>query len=80
MLSGILNSKRAVQVNIQIMRTFTQLRHALLESKELKAAIEGLKVQTGKKFEQTDERFEIVFSVLDKLLNEDDKPKKKIGY
>lgn len=80
MLSGILNSKRAVQVNIQIMRTFTQLRHALLESKELKAAIEELKAQTGKKFEQTDERFEIVFSVLDKLLNEDDKPQKKIGY
>ena len=80
MLSGILNSKRAIQVNIQIMRTFTQLRHALLESKELKTAIEELKRQTDKRFDQADERFEIVFSVLDKLLYEDEQPKKKIGF
>ena len=80
MLSGILNSKRAIQVNIQIMRTFTQLRHALLESKELKTAIEELKRQTNKRFDQADERFEIVFSVLDKLLNEDEGSKRKIGF
>ena len=73
MLSGILNSDRAIEVNIQIMRTFIKLRHALLETEGLKTAIEDLR-------NQTDERFQVVFSVLDKLLNEDDKPKKKIGY
>ncbi len=80
MLSGILNSDRAIDVNIQIMRTFTKLRHTLIETKDLKQAIEELKTQTENKFEKTDERFEIVFSVLDKLLNEDDKPKRKIGF
>lgn len=80
MLSGILNSDRAIEVNIQIMRVFTQLRHALMESQELRTAIEELKKQTEKRLDQTDERFEIVFSVLDKLLAEDENPKRKIGF
>jgi len=73
MLSGILNSKRAIQANIQIMRTFTKLRHMISEHAELKKAVEELK-------QQTDEKFEIVFTVLDKLLADDDQPKKKIGF
>ncbi len=73
MLSGILNSKRAIHVNIQIMRTFTKLRHMISGHEELKKAVDELK-------QQTDERFEIVFSVLDKLLADDEKPKKKIGF
>jgi len=73
MLSGILNSKRAIQVNIQIMRTFTKLRHMIAGHEELKKAVDELR-------EKTDERFEIVFSVLDKLLADDEKPKNKIGF
>ncbi len=73
MLSGILNSKRAVQVNIQIMRTFTKLRHMISGHEELKKAVDELR-------EQTDKRFEIVFSVLDKLIAEDEKPQNKIGF
>ena len=73
MLSGILNSKRAIQVNIQIMRTFTKLRYMLTETEELKQAIQDLK-------NQTDEKFEIVFEALDQLIKENDKPKRKIGF
>ena len=73
MLSGILNSKRAIQVNIQIMRTFTKLRHMISGHEELKRAVDELR-------KQTDERFEVVFSVLDKLLTEDESPHKKIGF
>ncbi len=72
MLSGILNSDRAIQVNIQIMRTFTKLRHMIAGHEDLKKAVDELR-------EKTDERFEVVFSVLDKLLANDDRPKKKIG-
>ncbi|MDA3916470.1 MAG: ORF6N domain-containing protein [Deltaproteobacteria bacterium] len=72
MLSSILKSDRAIQVNIQIMRTFTKLRHMISEHEELRKAVDELK-------QQTDERFEIVFSVLDKLLADDEKPK-KIGF
>jgi hypothetical protein len=73
MLSGILNSDRAIQVNIQIMRTFTKLRHMIAGHEELQRAVDELR-------EQTDERFDVVFSVLDKLLADNEKPRKKIGF
>ncbi len=73
MLSSVLKSERAVQVNIQIMRTFTKLREALLDNKDLRRDLEELK-------HLTEERFRIVFETLDQLLTVESKPKKKIGY
>lgn len=73
MLSTVLNSKRAIQVNIQIMRAFTQLRQMLLTHKDLKKKIESME----KKYDQ---QFQIVFEAIKQLLEEDEKPKKKIGF
>ena len=73
MLSSVLKSERAVQVNIQIMRTFTKLREALLDNKDLRRELEELK-------QVTEERFRVVFETLDQLLTVESKPKKKIGY
>ena len=73
MLSSVLNSKQAIQVNIQIIRTFTKLRHALLDNENLRKELEELK-------QITDERFQIVFETLDQLINIENKPKKKIGF
>ena len=73
MLSSVLKSERAVQVNIQIMRTFTKLREALLDNKDLRMELEEFK-------QITEERFQIVFETLDQLLTVESKPKKKIGY
>jgi phage regulator Rha-like protein len=73
MLSRVLRSKRAIQANIQIMRTFTKLREALLDNKDLRSELEGVK-------QITEERFRIVFETLDQLLTVESKPKKKIGY
>ena len=73
MLSGILNSDRAITVNIQIMRTFTKLRHMISDNKDLKREFVELR-------EQTDERFQIVFETLDQLLTVDVKEKNKIGF
>jgi len=42
MLSSVLNSKRVIQVNIQIMRTFTRLRQMLAGHKELEKKIEAM--------------------------------------
>ena len=55
------------------MRTFTKLREALLDNKDLRRELEELK-------QITEERFQIVFETLDKLLQIEHKPKKKIGY
>ncbi|MGB9498222.1 MAG: ORF6N domain-containing protein [Dissulfuribacterales bacterium] len=73
MLSSVLRSKQAVQVNIEIMRTFTKIRHMISVSDELKQEIKNLR-------KQTDERFQIVFQVLDQLLTPESEPKKGIGF
>jgi len=73
MLSSVLNSKRAIQVNIQIIRTFTKLRQVLSDNKEFRKEFEELK-------QINDERFQIVFETLDQLINIENKPKKKIGF
>ena len=73
MLSSVLRSKRAVHVNIQIMRAFTQLRKMLSTHEDLKRKIESME----KKY---DEHFQIVFEAIKQLLSEEDKPKKKIGF
>ena len=73
MLSSVLKSERAIHVNIQIMRTFTKLRAALLDNKDIRRELEELKLTN-------EERFRIVFETLDQILAVENKPKKKIGY
>ena len=73
MLSSVLRSERAIQVNIQIMRAFTQLRKMLSTHEDLKRKIESME-------RKYDQQFQIVFEAIKQLLSEEDKPKKKIGY
>lgn len=60
MLSSVLNSTRAIQVNISIMRTFTQLREMLSTHKDLKRKIEAME----KKY---DHQFKVVFDTIKQL-------------
>lgn len=78
MLSGILNSDRAINVNIQIMRVFTRIRQALLDNTELRLAIEEIRKKTN----NNAKNIEIVFQYLDELIEKKEsiKPRKKIGY
>ena len=73
MLSSVLNSKRAIQVNIQIIRVFTRLRQILSSTKDLRRELDELK-------RETDERFRIVFETLDQLLTREERPRRKIGF
>jgi hypothetical protein len=73
MLSSVLKSKRAIQVNIQIMRTFTRLRQILSSHKELKEKIEQLE-------NKYDSQFRIVFQTIQQLIAEEEKPKEKLGF
>jgi hypothetical protein len=73
MLSGVLSSKRAVHVNILIMRTFIKLRQMLLDNADLRKELKELK-------QITENRFQIVFETLDQLLVIESKPRKKIGF
>jgi len=74
MLSSVLNSERAVEVNIQIMRTFTPIREMLLTHKDLQRKIEDME----KKY---DHQFKIVFDAIKQLIiHEEPKKKKPIGF
>jgi hypothetical protein len=73
MLSSVLKSERAIQVNIQIMRTFTKIREMIVSNKDLREKIEKLE----KKY---DKNFAIVFAAIKKLMTEEEKPKNEIGF
>ena len=76
MLSSILKSKKAAQVNILIMRTFTKLQEMILSHKNLRLGIEALE----RKYKQHDKHLATVFKVLKKLLTPSEKSKRKIGF
>jgi len=77
MLSSVLRSKRATEVNIAIMRTFVQLRRLMDSNRELALKITDLE-------NKYDEQFAMVFQAIKQLLAEDDvrkqKPKRRIGF
>ncbi len=78
MLSSVLNSKVAIQVNIQIIRVFTQMREMLLTHKDLLLELEEIR----KGMANQDERIDMVFDYLTKFitLEEDKEPIQKIGF
>jgi hypothetical protein len=74
MLSSVLTSKRAVQVNIAIMRAFVPLREMLANHKELARKLDEME----KKYEQ---QFKVVFDAIrDLMLPKSSSPKRRIGF
>ncbi|MCX5716419.1 MAG: ORF6N domain-containing protein [Candidatus Omnitrophica bacterium] len=64
MLSSVLNSERAIKVNIQIMRAFVKLKELLLTHKELAIKIDSLE----KKYTDHDQKIKAIFEAIKKLL------------
>jgi len=73
MLSSVLRSPRAIEVNIAIMRTFVQLRRLMDSNRDLSRKIEALE----KKY---DEQFAAVFAAIKQLIAPTAPPKKQIGF
>ena len=73
MLSSVLNSERAITVNIQIMRTFTKIREMIANHKELRLKIEEME-------NKYDAQFKTVFEAIRQLLEQPRKQRKRIGF
>jgi len=73
MLSSVLNSERAVQVNIEIMRAFVRLRELMSTHKDLARKLETLE----KKY---DAQFKVVFDAIRQLMTQPEPKKRKIGF
>ncbi|MGC2064061.1 MAG: ORF6N domain-containing protein [Thermodesulfovibrionales bacterium] len=73
MLSGVLNSGRAIQVNIAIMRTFVKLREMLSTHKDLARKLAGME-------NKYDSQFKVVFDAIRQLMKPEEPKKKPIGF
>ncbi len=73
MLSSVLRSERAIQVNIAIMRVFVKLRRMLADNKELSGKLEALE-------RKYDARFKAVFDAIRRLMAPPDSPRRRIGF
>lgn len=80
MLSSVLNSKRAIQVNIAIMRAFVQLRKFLQSNEELSRRLKRLERETKEKFKEQEEQIQLIFEAIKELITEKEKPKNPIGF
>ena len=76
MLSSVLNSKRAIEVNIAIMRAFVKLREMLETNEELNRQFAAV----IRKLATHDKYFKVVFDELKKLTHQPDKPRRQIGF
>jgi phage regulator Rha-like protein len=73
MLSSVLNSDRAIEVNVQIMRAFVKLREMLSTHKDLARKLADME----KKY---DAQFKVVFDAIRQLMKPDEPKKRKIGF
>jgi len=76
MLSSALNSERAIDVNIAIMRAFVRLRRVLATHKELARKFKELEGRVGK----NDEQITAIFEAIRQLMEPPDRPKRRIGF
>ncbi len=80
MLSGVLNSKYAIMVNIAIMRAFVQLRKFLQSNEELSRRLKKLERETKEKFKEQEEQIQLIFEAIKELITAKEKPKHPIGF
>jgi phage regulator Rha-like protein len=76
MLSCVLNSERAIAVNIQIIRIFTRMREMLLTHKDILLQLEKIERKLG----QHDDDIQLIFEYLKQLLNPPQEPRPRVGF
>lgn len=83
MLSSVLNSKTAIEVNIQIIRIFTRIKESLLSNSDLLLKVEHLEkkaLEQDQKTTKNEKEIQIIFKALKQLLSSQNEPRKQVGY
>ena len=83
MLSSVLKSETAIEVNIQIVRIFTQIREVLITHKDVLLKMEQLEktlLKQNKKVSKHEQEIQVIFEALKHLLNPPAEPRKAIGF
>ena len=76
MISSVLNSKQAIQVNIHIIRVFTKMRKLILTHKDLLLKIEQLE----RRISDHDGKISLVFGYLKRFIEVQERPRKQVGF
>ena len=76
MLSSVLNSERAIEVNIVIMRAFVQLRRRTITQKELAHKL----VELEQQIQDHDQQIQAIFEAIHQLMSPPERSRKKIGF
>ena len=76
MLSSVLKSKKAIWMNIQIMRVFVQIKQIALTHKELALRLKDLERKVGKH----DEDIQSIIAAIQQLIIQEEKPKRRMGF
>lgn len=80
MLSGVLRSKRAVAVNIAIMRAFVELRRAAASYAAIQKRLDELEQETKAKLGQHDQQLSQIFQALRQLISPPPRPRRRVGF
>lgn len=75
-LSSIINSEKAIEVNIQLIRIFTRMREMLVTHKDILLQIEEMK----RSMENRDERIDLIYNYLMEFVRKENPPRRKVGY
>jgi phage regulator Rha-like protein len=76
MLASVLNSSRAVEISIYVVRAFIKLREILSTHKELARKLKELEL----KIDSHDQQIQAIFEVINQLISPPEKPKRKVGF
>ncbi len=76
MLSSVLKSERAINVNIEIIRTFVKLRKILTSTEELSKKLDALE----RKYHKHDEQFKVIFEAIRQLMGQPKLKRRQIGF
>ncbi len=83
MLSSVLNSQTAIEVNIQIIRVFSKMRELLLTNKDILLKLEQIEkkmIKQDSKMKSYEKDIQIIFEALKELLNPPQEPRPRIGF
>jgi hypothetical protein len=76
MLASVLNSERAIEVNVQIVRLFIKVREMLLTHKDILLKVEQMEKRMGKQ----DDKIQAIFDYLQQFIQDQEKPMVEIGF
>lgn len=80
MLSSVLRSKQAVQVNIKIMRTFIELRNNIINYEDLLKKLERIELGANEKLFKHDNEIKTIFEIIEKMTKEEQNDNRQIGF